>query len=271
MRKPLRRVPRRVQTQLTQWSTDSLAILREAGASVLAYELYPLGIATPSTPVMPPLWKSSRAPEVPVVFVHGMLHNPSTFAWIKQKMALAGWKDFRAVSLSTTSHSIPRMAEHTLEAIDRARREFGVEQVDVIAHSMGGILARYALQILNQDGLVRRLVTLGTPHKGTSLSRFSLFPHLRELAPDSATVRRLAQAAPLKKTQAVSVCGSLDVLLWPRDCGRWDGVRHIDLKGVGHAGLLFSKRVVQIILAHLNPSALEPRAGFRLPRLGGRG
>jgi triacylglycerol lipase len=248
---------RRAHRRLNGLGGESWSIVREAGASLLAYELYPLGIATPSTPVVPPFWQPERRPDTPVLFIHGLLHNTSTFAWIKQKMALAGWQNFRGVNLSTTQHTIPQMAEQTLETIHAMRRDFGVKKVDIVAHSMGGILARYVLQKMGNDGLVRKLITLGTPHQGTCLSRYLLLTHLRELMPGSQTLLDLENAAPLTKTQAVAVYGSLDVLMWPRERAHWSGVRNIQLKGVGHAGLLFSKRVVQIILAHLHPEALR--------------
>lgn len=237
---------------LERMRNESWSIFREAGASVLAYKLYPLGIATASIPVLPPL-RSIPEKRVPVLFVHGFLHNASTFAYIKQKMRLAGWRDFRAVNLPTLRGTLPEMAEQTLDAITQMRREFGSDQVDIVAHSMGGILARYALQLLKADGQVRKLVTLGTPHQGTVLSRYGYLPSLKELAPESRTMRRLKRAQPLRHTQAVAVSGSLDVLMQPAELAHWEGVRNIRLRGVGHAGLLFSKRVVQIILAHLLP------------------
>ncbi len=241
-----------MRTILRRYRSESWSILKEAGASVLAYELYPLGVATPSIPVVPPIWAAPSRPDVPVLFIHGVLHNTATFAWIKQKMALSGWRSFRAVNLSTTQHTIAQMAEQTFETMERMRRQFHSPQVDIVSHSLGGILARYVLQLMQQDGAVRRLITLGTPHQGTEVSRYSLLTHLRELAPGSRTIEDLRNAPPLVKTQAISVSGNLDMLLWPRDTGHWPGVRNIRLKGVGHAGLLFSKRVLQIIQSHLS-------------------
>ncbi len=240
---------------LRQWREQSWSILREAGASLLAYELYPLGLATPSLPVVRPLWPKQVEPKPPVLFIHGFLHNPSAFAWLKQKMVLQGWRHFRAANLATVQHTIPRLSEQVLRTIHQMQKQYGVEQVDVIAHSMGGILARYVLQVLEQDGVIRKLITLGTPHQGTELSRYTWLEQLKELSPGSKTLQMLAQAPPLRKTQAVAVRGTLDVLLWPQERAHWDGVRNIELAGVGHAGLLFSQRVLQIVLAHLSSGA----------------
>jgi triacylglycerol lipase len=246
-----------------RWASHELGgVLREAGASVLAYELYPLGVATPSTPVIPPLRVPKSRPNVPVLFIHGLLHNASTFAWIKQKMVLAGWRDFRAIELSTLTHSIPEMGAQTAALIQDMKKEFKTPHVDIIAHSMGGLVARYALQVLSQDGSIRKLVTLGTPHQGTELSRYSFLKNLKDLSPQSPLMQSLRTAPLPRKTQAISIHGTLDVLVKPRTAAHWDGVRNIRLAGVGHAGLLFSKRVIQILFATLHPDTLEPRLPF---------
>ena len=46
----------------------------------------------------------------------------------------------------------------------------GHDRVDVIAHSLGGLDARYALAKLGLASRVRSLVTVGTPHHGTPLA-----------------------------------------------------------------------------------------------------
>ena len=48
------------------------------------------------------------------------------------------------------------------------------ERVDIIAHSLGGLDARYALARLGLASKVRSLVTVGTPHRGTPLADLAL-------------------------------------------------------------------------------------------------
>ena len=50
--------------------------------------------------------------------------------------------------------------------IDRARRLAGADQVVLVAHSMGGLVARSYIQSSGYRGDVARLITLGTPHRG---------------------------------------------------------------------------------------------------------
>jgi triacylglycerol lipase len=47
---------------------------------------------------------------------------------------------------------------------------FGAERVNIIAHSMGGLDARYAIARLGLGQRVASLTTIGTPHQGTPLA-----------------------------------------------------------------------------------------------------
>lgn len=46
-------------------------------------------------------------------------------------------------------------------------REYGCEKVNLIAHSKGGLDARYAISALGMEGQVASLTTLSTPHHGS--------------------------------------------------------------------------------------------------------
>lgn len=227
-------------------------IARESAASILTYELYPLGLVSKSLPTLPSISLRRHEPRLPILLIHGVFHNRSTFAWLKQRLHSKGFRHFKEVNLLTSIHPIPRLAEQVARESRLLIKKFGVPQIDIIAHSMGGVIARYFVQLLGGDGLVRNLITLGTPHRGTEWSKYSLIPHIRELAPQSRTIELLNQCPPPRFTRAVAVSGDLDIVIRPKDCTWWEGVRNIHLSRVGHAGLLFSKRVLEISLSHLN-------------------
>ncbi|NBX68756.1 MAG: alpha/beta fold hydrolase [Proteobacteria bacterium] len=227
-------------------------IARESAASILTYELYPLGLISKSLPTLPTISMRRHEPKLPVLFIHGIFHNRSTFAWLKQRLYSKGFRHFKEVNLLTSIHPIPRLAEQVARESRLLVKKFQVPQIDIVAHSMGGMIARYFVQLLGGDGLVRNLITLGTPHRGTEWSKYSLIPHIRELAPQSRTIELLNQCPPPKYTRAVAVSGDLDIVIRPKDCTWWEGVRNIHLSRVGHAGLLFSKRVLEITLSHLD-------------------
>src|SRR5690606_20211657 len=130
-------------------------------------------------------------------------------------------------------------------------------KIDIVAHSLGGIVARYYVQMLDGDERVRHLITLGTPHRGTEVSRYSPLPHIKTLAPDSPTLLRLNDLGAPKNAQCLAISGKLDVFTQGGG-GWWDGVRNVELRRVGHTGLLFARRVFRLVQARLLSDAEEP-------------
>lgn len=66
-------------------------------------------------------------------------------------------------------------AEKLAELIDQAVTQNGATEISLIAHSMGGLISRYYLESGDFNGRpgfssVRRLLTLGTPHRGSPLA-----------------------------------------------------------------------------------------------------
>ncbi len=114
-----------------------------------------------------------RAAPLPVVLVHGLfgfdrigvpgakLHY---FRGLAAHLGALGC-DAHAVRLPPAA-SVPDRAALLVEAIAALPHE----RVDVIAHSLGGLDARYALAKLGLASRVRSLVTIGTPHRGTPLA-----------------------------------------------------------------------------------------------------
>ena len=60
---------------------------------------------------------------------------------------------------------IQEYAQNVNRSISRIQECTGAEKVDIIAHSMGGIVVRYYLQNID-DSSVRKFVMLGTPNRG---------------------------------------------------------------------------------------------------------
>jgi|GEM_PF-2023023 len=56
--------------------------------------------------------------------------------------------------------------------IERAKKATGADKVDVVAHSMGGLIIRYYIEELGNSD-VRKLVMLGTPNRGSASAYYS--------------------------------------------------------------------------------------------------
>ena len=72
--------------------------------------------------------------------------------------------------------SIDTAGEHLARFINWLRTEKGVTEVDLVAHSMGGLYSRAAIRVLattNSPVKIRSLTTIGTPWQGSYLSDYA--------------------------------------------------------------------------------------------------
>lgn len=121
-------------------------------------------LAPPATPP-PPL--PPRDQRLPIVLVHGLfgfdrLAGFEYFRGIARHLASLGCA-VEVVRLPPTK-SIPERAAALVAALGELGR------ADVIAHSLGGLDARYAIAKLGLGDRVRTLVTIGTPHHGSEIA-----------------------------------------------------------------------------------------------------
>ena len=121
----------------------------------------------------PPGHLRRSVPRYPVVLAHGLVG----FDEIRIGRARADY--FRGVSARLEREGcvvhrcrVTQLASVSARAADLAAfvNELDAPRVNVVAHSMGGLDARYALAKLGVGGKVASLVTVGTPHRGTPLA-----------------------------------------------------------------------------------------------------
>lgn len=120
--------------------------------------------------------------------------KPEYFPGVSRFLSAAGFEVL--VPRLCPTATIPQRAEELKTAI---RTELGNRPVIVIGHSLGGLDARYMVSRLGMDSQVSALITVGTPHRGTSfadwLIRLGLGfrPILRLLGIDARVVADLTR------------------------------------------------------------------------------
>lgn len=67
-------------------------------------------------------------------------------------------------------HTVPFRAGMWKEHLEIILAETGAEKVNLIAHSMGGLDARYMISCLDMAPAIASLITVSTPHHGSSLA-----------------------------------------------------------------------------------------------------
>src|SRR5206468_6732658 len=142
-------------------------------------ELSALGLLAASTPLHPILARDHFAATptypTPVLLVHGLLGSPTNFLRLRRVLSVRGVGNLASFSYrpALDHQRLTLQLRDTIEAVCLAT---GSDQLDVVGHSLGGVLARYLLEV-GDGGRVRRLVTLGAP----SLTGRTAGPRARDL------------------------------------------------------------------------------------------
>jgi triacylglycerol lipase len=109
----------------------------------------------------------------PVVLVHGIVgfDELRLFRWKRGYFSGIG-QHLQELGVTVYQARLPQLAAVPERAARLAEfvRGLPAERVNLIAHSMGGLDARYAIAKLGLADKIASLVTIGTPHHGTPLA-----------------------------------------------------------------------------------------------------
>ncbi|MEL7989927.1 alpha/beta fold hydrolase [Streptomyces albidoflavus] len=267
---PLLRLPSFVRLPGTPSASHAPGALLRAAAlelSVLVAHLalYPTGLAAerpadeadtagPSAPASPRL---PLAPLPPVVLLHGFADNRSVFVLLRRALlrdadGTARRRTVVSLNYSPLTCDIRAAAELLGRHVEEVRRRTGADRVDVVGHSLGGLIARYHVQRLGGDAAVRTLVTLGTPHSGTRVARpADVHPIVRQMRPGSPVIEELRRPATGCRTRFVAVRSDLDQIMVPTSTARLDHpdlrVENVLVTGIGHLALPVHPTVTSLV------------------------
>ncbi|MFJ6724298.1 esterase/lipase family protein [Streptomyces sp. NPDC091281] len=213
--------------------------------------------ASPGTPDAPARLPAPP-PTPPVVLLHGFIDNRSVFVLLRRSLAQHGRHRVESLNYSPLTCDIRSAAELLGRHIEEICERAGADRVDIVGHSLGGLIARYYVQRLGGDTRVRTLVTLGTPHEGTRVAPLAnAHPIVRQMRPGSAVIEELALPAAGCRTRFVSFWSDLDHLMVPLETARLDHpdlmTENVQVSGVGHLALPVHPAVATGIRRALDP------------------
>ncbi|AOP50227.1 esterase/lipase family protein [Streptomyces lydicus] len=243
-----RLLPPRASSLLLRSTVTELAVL--AGHLLL----YPTGISQerPLPPAVEaprpgaagppsPLPTEGRS-RPPVLLLHGFIDNRSVFVLLRRSLLRHGWRHVEALNYSPLTCDLRKAAELLGRHVEEVCRRTGHRRLDLVGHSLGGLIARYYVQRLGGDARVRTVVTLGTPHSGTRVAPLmSAHPIVRQMRPDSEVIAELSLPAPNCRTQFVAFWSEEDQVMVPARTARIDHpdliTYNVHVAGVGHLAL----------------------------------
>ena len=192
---------------------------------------------------------TQRGPR-PVIVLHGYAMNRANYLPLAFRMARAGLGPIFGFEYWTLGR-IAAGARQLGWFIDDVLAQTGADSVDIIGHSMGGVVGRYYVSLAGGDGIVKNLVTLGSPHAGTDVSAVGIGHPTRELLLGSKLVTRLSAAPPPKHTKVTVIWSRGDALVPPASQRPLPGADVIIYDDLGHVALLGSRRVAGEIITRL--------------------
>lgn len=227
-------------------------ILDEMFSTGLAIGLYPLGLGE---------WILGNQTEgkikerldkaiSPVLLVHGYVMNSSNFLLLRKRLSKDGWKYLYSINLKTHKRYIEEMAEDLSLKVEKILENKKGGKINLVAHSLGGLVSRFYVQFLKGWEKVNTLITLGTPHQGTELYFVGPFKSAYQMNPRGEIIRKLNEENlhTLNKIKLYSIWSPFDYAVVPPENAvvPFISATNIRVDFVGHLGLLFNKRVAEI-------------------------
>lgn len=189
-----------------------------------------------------------------VVLVHGVLGQAFIY-WNLVKRYLSGDQyHFHEVRLPFFGFGdLRKSAAHLAKQIDRILTDCADEahehKVDIIAHSAGGLAARYFVKELGGAKRVHSLVMLGTPNHGTLTGTlFPLNKVARQTAVGSPFLQDLNDGPDTgEAVHYVNIYSKTDGVVLPARNARLKGAHNVEIPFLTHWGFLWNKDVYRYI------------------------
>jgi triacylglycerol esterase/lipase EstA (alpha/beta hydrolase family) len=132
----------------------------------------------------------------PLILVHGYAVSRTSWFWFVRMLARNGLRRPVYALAYNWLAPVQTSSQALASLINTALTEQGATQVDVVAHSWGGFLARWCIQQRGMANRVRRLVMISTPCQGTLTTRFGIGAPRDQMSVGSTIVATLGAAPP---------------------------------------------------------------------------
>lgn len=222
---------------------SGLAVVREMLAMFVLALTYPLRLFYDFRGIRP-----KEKGTTPVMLVHGYGANSASMMFLHWMLRRLGWPNVFVVSYTPPTANARGLAQQVANHAERIMKTCEAEKIDIVCHSMGGVLTRYALINLGLAGKVDTCVTLGSPHRGSRVA--GLVPAMGSAAQmrhDSPFVREVAADGDTPgDVRFFSIWSEFDNFVLPERSALISGnAKNIHVPYHGHCSLLYSPMVAR--------------------------
>lgn len=197
----------------------------------------------------------------PVLIIHGFLGTRGSMYLLERRLVDDGFVvvSFNLGPLNT--RDIRRSAFLIHRKIERILAQTPAQKIDIVGHSLGGLIGLYYLKKLGGQARVRRLVMMGTPVRGTwvalaGVATLGLWSTSSwQLLPRSRFLDELAQGELPPGAEVYTIAAARDWVV-PHATTRFPGATPVTVP-LGHSSLVVSEDVYRRLSAILRPPVVQ--------------
>ncbi len=196
----------------------------------------------------------------PIVLAHGMWDTQAVFEKLKPFLESRGFQVYSLDMVPSNGEApLDVLAGQLANFIDRT---FPPDQrLDLLGFSMGGIISRYYLQRLGGLDRTDRLVTVSSPHNGTTMAEFGFLPGAKQMRVGSEFLQDLNRDVDrLAQIQFTSIWTPLDAIIVPAASSRVAVADNQTVLVPWHKLMVYDRRSLSAIAQAFEPPAT--RADF---------
>jgi len=186
---------------------------------------------------------------LPVLMVHGYGANGGFWVHLATQLEVQGYSH-ATVDLEPVFGDIEDFAVQMEQAVQALLAATRGDKVVIVAHSMGGLVARAWMRRFGTSH-VARIITLGTPHYGTDLAHMGPGHNARQMRRNGEWLAKLDAEDRAQRRLITSIYSWHDNIIAPQDSCHLPGARNIALPGVGHVAMGRHPDIAKHILAEI--------------------
>ncbi len=194
----------------------------------------------------------AQAADDPVIVVGGTFSPEFTVLPLRNRLADDGYDAYTFALPGGGLQDIALSSQALGDYVDTVLAQTGASQVDLVAHSQGGLVGRYYIKNLGGSSSVDSLVMLGAPNNGTRLANIAGVFGITQICDACEQMRRgstflndlNAGDDTIGDVEYTNIYTAFDEVVFPARTARMnDGATNVKLQSycwriVGHIGLL---------------------------------
>ncbi len=201
----------------------------------------------------------------PVLLLHGYGCNSGYWSHLTPRLDAARISH-ATVDLEPLTGDIDDYAPRVQQAVEALRQASGSDRVFIVAHSMGGLVARAWMRACG-TAHVARVITLGTPHHGTCLAAFGIGINagqmrrmVKDEPPECVWLRELARGEDAgARALVTSLYSHHDNIISPQTSSELPGALNLAFGGIGHVALGRNARVLDVVMREIAAAGAAER------------